>query len=182
MFLLYFYHNENLKMEFRKATIKDFSAIWEIIKFAIESRRIDGSKQWQDGYPNTETILSDIESGYGYVLVENKQLLFYSAIIFDIEPAYEAIEGKWLTSGDYCTIHRMAVAPTAVSKGLATEMLLRVEALCKSKSIFSIKIDTNFDNPKMLHLIKKLGYSYCGEVYFRGEARKAFEKVLKIYN
>ncbi len=118
---MYFYRNENLKMEFRKATIKDFSAIWEIIKFAIESRKIDGSKQWQDGYPNTETIFSDIENGYGYVLVENKQLLFYSAIIFDIEPAYEAIEGKWLTNGDYCTVHRMAVAPTAVSKGLATE-------------------------------------------------------------
>jgi hypothetical protein len=30
----------------------------------------------------------------------------------------------------------------------------------------------------MLKLFEKLGYQYCGEVYFRGSARKAFEKVI----
>lgn len=30
----------------------------------------------------------------------------------------------------------------------------------------------------MLKIIEKLGYKYCGEVYFRGVARKAFEKLL----
>jgi hypothetical protein len=30
----------------------------------------------------------------------------------------------------------------------------------------------------MLRVLEKLGYVYCGEVYFRGSARKAFEKKL----
>ncbi|MFT4092143.1 MAG: hypothetical protein QM640_00795 [Niabella sp.] len=40
-------------------------------------------------------------------------------------------------------------------------------------------VDTNFDNAPMLHILNKLGYIYCGEVFFRGAARKAFEKVLE---
>ncbi len=40
------------------------------------------------------------------------------------------------------------------------------------------KVDTNFDNAAMLHILKKLGYTYCGEVYLAGGERKAFEKLL----
>ncbi len=39
-------------------------------------------------------------------------------------------------------------------------------------------MDTNFDNTPMLRILEKLGYTYCGEVYFRGSARRAYEKVL----
>ncbi len=171
--------NTNTTVEFRKAKMEDFAAIWGIIAFAIASRKLDGSEQWQDGYPNKNTILSDIHNGCGYVLLKNQDIVFYSAILFEIEPAYEAIKGNWLTNSEYCTVHRMAVAPNAKGQGFARQMLLKVEELCLSKQIFSIKIDTNFDNPKMLQLIQKMGYSYCGKVYFRGQERKAFEKVLK---
>ena len=41
------------------------------------------------------------------------------------------------------------------------------------------KLDTNFDNAPMLKILDKLGYTYCGEVFFRGSARKAFEKILQ---
>ena len=40
------------------------------------------------------------------------------------------------------------------------------------------KVDTNFDNAAMLHILKKLVYTYCGEVYLAGGERKAFEKLL----
>lgn len=38
----------------------------------------------------------------------------------------------------------------------------------------------NFDNAAMLHILKKLGYTYCGEVYLAGGERKAFETSLII--
>ena len=40
--------------------------------------------------------------------------------------------------------------------------------VCKS----SAKVVTNFDNAAMLHILKKLGYTYCGEVYLAGGERK----------
>lgn len=165
-------------IEFRKATSHDIPQIMEIIAFAKESRRLDGSNQWQDGYPNQISIETDIENGNGYVLAQNNDILFYAAIIFDIEPAYEAIEGKWLSQQKYAVIHRMAVAEKAKGRGLAQRMMQEAETLSLKNYIFSIRIDTNFDNIPMLKLVEKLGYTYCGEVYFRGSARKAFEKIL----
>ncbi|MNL81273.1 hypothetical protein D3C87_2083320 [compost metagenome] len=53
-----------------------------------------------------------------------------------------------------------------------------IEDHARSIGVYSVKADTNFDNPGMLNIFAKMGYQYCGEVYFRGSARKAFEKVL----
>lgn len=166
-------------MELRQATFSEIQQIWIIIQQAIERRRLDGSKQWQDGYPNEKSILHDIENNYGYVLVIEEIIVAYAAIIFDVEPAYTNIEGKWLTNNDYVVVHRVAVSDDFKGKGMATQLFTMIENLAIKNNIFSIKVDTNFDNIPMLKIVEKLGYSYCGEVYFRGSARKAFEKVLK---
>jgi GNAT superfamily N-acetyltransferase len=165
-------------MNMRKATTADQSIIWQILQQAIEQRRKDGSNQWQDGYPNEQSVASDIGKGYGYVLENGEGILAYAAIIFDGEPAYESIEGKWLTNEDYVVVHRVATADMAKGKGLATKLLLLIEELAAAQQVYSIKVDTNFDNLPMLHILAKLNYTYCGEVFFRGAARKAFEKKL----
>lgn len=166
-------------MRLRKAQESELPAVWEIIQYAIEQRRLDGSQQWQDGYPNETSIRSDWEKGFAYVVTdEEENILAYAAIIFEPEPAYEGIEGKWLTNNDYVVIHRVAVSEKAKGKGIATELFRMIEPLSVEQGVFSIKVDTNFDNAPMLKILEKLGYTYCGEVYFRGAARKAFEKVL----
>lgn len=53
-----------------------------------------------------------------------------------------------------------------------------LEDLSRQHNVFSIKVDTNFDNKPMLRIMDKLNYKYCGEVFFEGAQRKAFEKVL----
>ena len=102
----------------------------------------------------------------------------YSAIILNDEPAYENIEGKWLTNGDFYVVHRVAVSDEVAGKGYATEIFKRIEEFSKSENVFSIKVDTNFDNAAMLHILKKLDYVYCGKVQLMGGERLAFEKVL----
>ncbi|MFH7017637.1 GNAT family N-acetyltransferase [Flavobacterium sp. FlaQc-47] len=162
----------------RKADLSEVPLIWTILQDAIEQRRQDGSTQWQDGYPNELTIQNDIQNGYAYVLTENDLILCYAAIIFDKEPAYEDIQGKWLTNGDYAVVHRVAVSKLAKGKGIATKLFENIEDLCLTQNIYSIKVDTNFDNVPMLKILDRLSYTYCGEVFFRGAARKAFEKKL----
>lgn len=170
--------NSTEQLVLRKAVLSEIPAIWEILQDAIEQRRLDGSTQWQDGYPNELSIKSDIENGYGYVFTEDESILAYAAIIFDKEPAYENIEGKWLTDGDYTVVHRVAVSKLAKGKGIATKLFQNIEDLSVENNIPSIKVDTNFDNTPMLKILDRLKYTYCGEVYFRGSARKAFEKRL----
>lgn len=168
---------ENLK--FRKAEFQDSKSIWKILQQGIERRKNEGSEQWQDGYPNPETIKRDIENNFGFVLACQNEIIAYCALIFNNEPAYGEIEGKWLTNCDFLVVHRMAVENQFLGKGIAQKLFKLIEDFAMKNSVFSIKVDTNFDNSTMLKILGKLGYIYCGEVYFRGSPRKAFEKVLK---
>jgi len=165
-------------MILRKATFLESSVIWEILQQAIERRKQDGSEQWQNGYPNEQTVHKDISNGYAYVLVENDEIVAYAAIIFGIEPAYNDINGRWLTNGDYVAVHRVATSNTVKGKGVATYIFKQIEELCMEKKVFSIKVDTNFDNIPMLKILDRLNYMYCGEIFFSGAPRKAYEKVI----
>ncbi len=154
--------------------------IWRILQGAIERRKADGSEQWQNGYPNPETVADDIARGVGFVLTEGEKILVYSAVIINDEPAYDAIDGKWLSNGDFVVVHRVAVAQDSLGKGLVQEMFACIEAYALEHTIHSVKVDTNFDNPAMLRVLEKRGYTYCGEVIMGGSPRRAFEKLLKI--
>jgi hypothetical protein len=167
-------------MNLRKAASSELPAIWEILQQAIEQRKQDGSDQWQNGYPNEQTVHDDIANGYAYVLTDNNMIIAYTAIIFGVEPAYNDIKGKWLTNDDYVAIHRVATSNAVKGKGVATQLFKLIEGLCIEQKVYSIKVDTNFDNVPMLKILDKLNYCYCGEVFFSGSARRAYEKVLRI--
>lgn len=163
---------------FRRATINEIPQIWEILQQAILRRKADGSKQWLDGYPNPDVIKNDIEKGVGFVLTEGEELIGYSAVLINDEPAYADIEGKWLSEGDFVVVHRVAISDNYLGKGMAKKIMKAIEDFALSEGIHSVKADTNFDNPAMMKIFEDLGYEYCGEVYFRGNARRAYEKKL----
>ena len=161
-----------------KARESDLPVVWEILQDAIAQRKADGSQQWQDGYPSEQTARDDIAAGDGYVLVDDGAIVAYAAILFGNEPAYDAIEGRWLTDGAYAVIHRLARSSKATSKGIGTRLFKLAEDLCIQQGIRSIRVDTNFDNAAMLRILDALGYAYCGEIFFQGAPRRAYEKVL----
>jgi GNAT superfamily N-acetyltransferase len=154
--------------------------IWAILQKAIARRKADGSNQWQDGYPNQESLQKDIDQKEGFILTQGESIIGYTAVLINDEPAYADIEGKWLTGGDFVVYHRVAIAEEFIGKGFAKVMINHIHHYATEKGIYSVKADTNFDNNAMLKIFNDLGYSYCGEVYFRGSARKAFEKVLDL--
>ncbi len=167
-----------MQVDFRKANPEEADEIWKILQQSIERRKLDGSQQWQDGYPNLNSVKSDIERDAGFVLTEKNKIASYAAVILNDEPAYENIEGQWFSDGDFFVVHRVAVSDEFAGKGYATEIMKNIESFALANGINSIKVDTNFDNPAMLRIFEKLGYIYCGEVFFRGSARMAFEKIL----
>jgi acetyltransferase, GNAT family len=166
------------KIILREAIPTDMSAIWAILSAAIARRKADGSDQWQDGYPNEAVVAKDIAQHYGYVLTENDEIIGYCALILNNEPAYNTIDGNWLTNGDFLVIHRVAIAPKHLGRGLSVLLLQRIENIARQQGVASLRADTNYDNAAMLHLFGKMGYQYCGEVVLRGAVRKAFEKKL----
>jgi GNAT superfamily N-acetyltransferase len=168
-----------MNYQFRKADTADIPEIWDILQQAIIRRKIDGSNQWQDGYPNPEIIKKDIEKGYGYVLTEGKKTIGYCAILISDEPEYETIEGNWLTNSDFVVFHRVAISENYLGQNLSKKIIDYIEDFARKNNIKSLKADTNHDNFAMMKIFEKCGFTFCGIVYFRGSPRRAYEKVLE---
>jgi GNAT superfamily N-acetyltransferase len=164
--------------QFKKAKISEIPQIWDILQLAIKRRKEEGSDQWQDGYPNPEVVKKDIEKEAGFVLTDGEKIVGYCAVLINDEPEYAKIEGKWLSNNDFVVFHRVAISEQYLGKGCAQKMIGHIEDYAIHNNIYSVKADTNFDNNAMMKVFEKLGYTFCGYVYFRGSQRKAFEKVL----
>jgi hypothetical protein len=163
---------------FRKSEQTDIERIWQIVLQAKEQLRRMNSRQWQDGYPAIENIENDIAGGYGYVLCGDKGIIAYGAVSFDGEPACNNIRGKWLSNLPYVVVHRLAVADEVKNRGMATLFMQKVQELCKQKDIHSFRVDTNFDNLYMQKILFALDFTYCGEIFYDLNQRRAYEKIL----
>lgn len=166
-------------MEFRKAFKSDANSIMNIIKQAQDYFKEQEIDQWQDNYPNYETVCNDITNNYGYVLLKDNIIIGTAAVSFDGEKTYEHIyDGEWISDGEYVVIHRIAIDSKYKGKGLASLILENVEKICLGKNVHSIKIDTHRENLAMQKLLKKNGFKYCGIIYLEdGSGRIAFEKI-----
>ena len=167
---------------FRKAEETDIERIWVIIGQAKEQMRRLNSHQWDESYPALETISQDIKIGNGYVFCKGNKVVAYGVISFDGEPVYKDIDGKWTNELPYMIVHRLAVADEMKRQGMAKRFMLEAEEVSRQKGIYNFRVDTNYDNEYMLHLIDSLGFQYTWEVRYRGNnIRKAFEKCIYPY-
>ncbi len=152
--------------EFRRAVQEDAPRSWELICQAKALMALEGRSQWTESYPSPKDISEDIAAGNAYVLCIDGVPMAYGAVVFSGEPAYEQIAGEWLTVGDYVVVHRLCVADEARGRGLAQAFFHEVSALALSKGIHSFKVDTNFDNAAMLHILSRLGFAFCGRIFY----------------
>ncbi|HHV09460.1 MAG TPA: GNAT family N-acetyltransferase [Clostridiales bacterium] len=169
-------------MEFRKSRKEEIDDILGIIKQAQDYLKEAGIDQWQNNYPNRETIRQDIDNGESYILSEGKDIVATAAVSFRGEKTYQSIhEGQWVSDGGYAVIHRIAVKDRYKGLGLASRIIGSVEEICLDKGIKSIKVDTHEENLSMQRLLIKNNFQYCGIIYLEdGSKRLAFEKLCKI--
>ena len=158
------------------ATEADLQAVIELVAQGRAALARQGVDQWQDGYPSPETIRRDLLRGDGRIVRIDGAAAAYAAFVFDGEPAYDAIDGQWLTDEPYVLVHRIAVADGERGRGVAAEFLHRVETLAQERGVKAFRIDTNFDNQTMLRLLERTGFTYCGKVVYRSGERLAYEK------
>ena len=159
---------------------EQLDAAMEIIEQGRAYLKSQGLDQWQNGYPNKDSILTDIQNEKGYFLTDGQHQFAYLCMDFDGEPAYNNIKGNWLTdqNAKYMVIHRLAFNAAHRGKGLSSTLLHLAEQFCKEKGIKSIRMDTDPDNKIMQHIMKKASFTYCGTIWFAGGDKLAYEKTL----
>mgnify|MGYP003586234854 CR=1 FL=1 len=165
-------------MQLALATEQNLSRIMELIGQAKAFLKNSGVDQWQNGYPDQACIERDIIGGKGYLCMQQGSIVGYLCIDFDGEPAYENLNGSWLSSEPYVVVHRMTFDQQFRGKGLATQALVLTEELSRARGIRSFKIDTDNDNKIMKHLMQKNGFTYCGTICFDNSEKIAYEKLI----
>ncbi|MFV0380105.1 MAG: GNAT family N-acetyltransferase [Anaerorhabdus sp.] len=161
----------------RKAELKDLEFIFEIVISSIKYLKDNNIDQWQNGYPNKEVIINDIKDGIGYVLEYDNIIIGYFVLFDKKEPSYDEIDGSWISSNKYGTIHRLMIKDDYKGKEMALIILEFIEKTLIDNNVDYLRIDTHKDNVSMKKWIIKNGFSYCGIIYIRkNEMRLAYEK------
>lgn len=165
-------------MKIRKTAMCDVDSVLFIINEAKQYFKEHTINQWQEGYPNKDAIINDINNNEGYVLEENNEILATCMISIKEDPTYNYIEdGSWLSSGKYAVIHRVATRSDQKGKGLASLFINEIRNIYPT--ISSIRVDTHPDNTSMQQVFNKNDFIYCGIIYLANkDKRMAYEKLV----
>ena len=160
-------------MNIRLADYNDLDAIKALFVCAKETMNQDGNhSQWQDiDYPFCYTK-NDIDKKQCFIVTNDKdEIVATFVFIIGDDPTYSYIEGgRWINNNKYGTIHRLA--SNHKEKNIFNEVMEYV-----SSYKVDIRVDTHKDNKRMIHLIEKNGFKYCGIIYvLDGTPRLAYQK------
>ena len=162
-------------LDIRNAAAVEAERCYEFINDARAYHEQLGFEQWHPEYPTLDTIKNDIMDGTAYVFADNGEPLGYCCIIFEEEPAYRNIDGKWTTDAPYAVVHRMAFGKNTRGRGISGEAIRLIKELCKASGISSIRVDTQKENQVMQHILDREGFVYCGLIQFDGGPKLAYE-------
>lgn len=153
----------------RAATEQDLPIIMELYEKARAFMRKTGNlHQWTEPFPKA-LLIDDIQKERLFTIERNNRVCGVFYFYIGEDPTYHYIEGEWLDSSPYGTIHRITGAEE--ERGIFKEAF----EFCKSK-INHLRIDTHEDNKIMQHTVEKHGYKRCGIIYLEnGDPRLAYE-------
>lgn len=163
-------------MEIRKAALADLSIILDIYDSARAYMRSNGNlHQWNNGYPNEDTVRKDIADNNCHVCVDAGEIIGVFVFFVGADPTYAKIyDGQWLNDEPYGVIHRIAVS--AHRKGVASACFDFALNHCAN-----LRIDTHEDNIPMQNSLAKNGFTRCGIIYLaNGDPRIAYQKTQPI--
>lgn len=167
---------------YRLANSEDIESIMLIVRQARNYLRKNRVDQWQGEYPAEADIKDAIEKNECYCAVYSNRVAGFFCVTDVPEECYDEItDGKWRYDGKYCTVHRTAVEASFRGTGVSDMIFGFCEEIAKEKGAEAVRVDTHRKNKAMHMLLKRMGYTYRGNVLVQSEpghdpARHAFEK------
>ncbi len=164
-------------MMLRRAEISDIPVILSITDAGRRAQREQGFVQWNDGYPDKNTIEDDIILGGARLLIDGDTPVAYASLITS-DPGYDTLGDIWHCKGRYGVIHRMAVSDAYRGKGVAGIFFDLLEKEAADSGIDAIRVDTGIENKVMQHILTRRHYLAHGLHTFPWGPRFAYEKSL----
>ena len=143
----------------RKASIDDAEDLLKIYHDAQQLLKNLTKTQWQNNYPNIETIKSDLECESLYVVFYDLHIVGCFTLIFGDDPNYFiTFDGEFLNDEKYATIHRLAVKKEYYHKGIASFIIENCIGIVKRNKLNNIRADTHEKNIYMQKLLEKFNF------------------------
>ena len=168
---------------YRKAKLEDIDQVMQAVEDSRDALRLQGNGQWQDGYPNKDDFINDINNKRLFVIIDEKDpktIIAVCAISYREEDYHHLYEGKWLTDLPYVVMHRVAIKKEYRNQGYGKKLFEIFVETAKIEGYRSLRIDTHEGNAVMRHLIGLFDFAYCGKAILTPDKdRMVFERVLK---
>ena len=166
-------------MIIRKAKISDLKKIMLMYKSCVKGMIANGIDQWDDTYPDIDTINQDLEKQSYYVVEEKGEII--GGINIDQNQDKTYLDIDWEDKSDsFLVVHRLGVKEEFWNKKIGKDLMLFTEKLVTEKGLKSIRLDTYSGNPKAMEFYRKLGYRELGSINLKPNKNEyyCFEKII----
>ena len=153
-------------IEFSIAEEKNLQDVFNIFLAAIEEMNKHNIMQWDEVYPDKDTLQNDVKKKNLYIGKVHNEIACIYVLNDDCDEQYE--NGNWkYPYAVYNVIHRMCVNPKFQNQGIGKLTLKYIEKKLKSKGVETIRLDAFSQNPFALKMYNKQGYIKVGEANWR---------------
>jgi len=167
-------------MRIRKAKISDLGNIMIMYKSCVKGMISNGIDQWDDTYPDIDTINQDLEKQNYYVVEEKGEII--GGINIDQNQDKTYLDIDWEDKSDsFLVVHRLGVKQDFWNKKIGKNLMLFTEKIVEEKGLKSIRLDTYSGNPKAMEFYRRLGYRELGSINLKPNKNEyyCFEKIIK---
>lgn len=149
----------------RMAEEKDMNRLNDLYGHCIRALDEQEIYQWNDQYPNRQTLVTNLARRSQFVFEDNGELL--GAVCLNEEQALEWGAVDWSDNDKKCLIvHALVVSPKHQGNGYGQKFLEIYEAYAVSKGYKGIRLDAFSENPIANRFYKKNNYVKVGQVVF----------------
>ncbi|MCH2231693.1 MAG: GNAT family N-acetyltransferase [Crocinitomicaceae bacterium] len=147
--------------------LSEVETIIKLTKACGRNLRENGIDQWDENYPDIESITNDIQTNTLFTYKMDGQIV--GIVVLNEIQDEEYAEINWRTPIDSknIVVHRLAVSPKHQRKGIARKMMDFAEKFALDNNYDSIRLDTFSQNPRNQKFYLSRGYQELGSVFLK---------------
>lgn len=143
----------------------DIPRVMQVVLRCIHSMREQGIYQWDEIYPDLESVVEDVRSQCLFVARQGERCVGSVCLNRNAPEQYRSV--SWLyPSMSALVVHRLCVDPQWQRQGVARQLMDFAEQFAQSEGYASIRLDAYLGNPTAIQLYERRGYQRMREVHF----------------
>ena len=158
-----------------QATSGDAAAVCQIVTRAAQDLEDKGIFQWDEIYPDMETISKDIERQELYLYKKNG-IIKGTITLNEYQDEEYAVVNWQLDASKILVVHRVCTDPACQGQGIGKCLMTYAEQFGAENGYDVIRLDAFTQNPISCRFYEQIGYRKTGIVTFRKGQFYCFEK------